>query len=177
MENKEKKIYKSPFISVYFANSDEKKVVFQYAIKYRGFKTFKDYLDDLFFKQEAVNELLTIKRNARSSNHTKMWSQNKYTYNLLVEEKQYIQKLAEENNMSATLYVLSRIKTDMISHGYNFPDHFSRYIVFYKDADSQERSIHTDDIDDAMEKIQKEREKGSQDIMLIDALRGSRTFY
>lgn len=161
---------------IYFVGKEEREVVYQYT-KNRGFSTFKKYLDNLLFDQEPPEELLMVKRNSRFSHSKKVWSQNKYTYRLTAEQKQAILDLAAENGLSNNLYILSRIKTDMGKHGYNFPDHFFRYIIFYKDVEFEECSFLTDSIEEVEKKIQEEKEQGSQDILLVDALHGSRISY
>lgn len=165
-------------LSIYFATDYEKKAVFEYANK-RGFPTLKQYLEDLLFCEQTGEEILRIKRNARFSIpvSTGKWSRLKYIFNLAADKKQYIQELAKEKNMSVNTYILSRIKTDMALYGYNFLDHFYRYIVFFRDMDGLEQSMHMDQLDEALEVVKKEKEKNAQDILLVDALLCKRTYY
>lgn len=159
---------------VTFAGKEEREVVYHYT-KDIGFTTFKKYLDNLLFDQEPPEELLPVKRNIRYSDF-KVKSPIKYIYKLTESRKGHLQGLATQNGIPLTLYISARIKTDMSKHGYNFPDHLSKYIVFYRDAE-QENSMCTDSLESALKKIRNEKRKGSQDIWLVDVLQAKRKLY
>lgn len=159
--------------TLYFECEAEKKKVMQYAESVG--KSTRQYILQLVFEKKEPEILIDKQRkNRRMKINKNTASEKKYAnqYVLLVPIESYniFKRKAALRNMDVSSYVVARIREDLKEHGvildYQEPYQF---LILYKLGD-EEQDCYANTIDDAMQLIEKIKEEGATDILLVDTL-------